>query len=485
MSMESIKRKTIAGLFWTFAERIGAQFVSFVVSIVLARLLLPEQYGVIAIVFVFINICNVFVESGFGQALIQKKNADDIDFSSVFYFSFALSVVLYAGLYLTAPYIAAMYQMEILAPVIRVMGLRLIVASWNTVQRAKVSKEMQFKKFFFSTLGGTLVSAVVGIVMAYLGFGVWALVSQEMINVAIDTLILSISIRWRPRLVFSFTRMKALFHFGWKVLVGGLIDTVYEDFRSLYIGKLYSADDLAFYTRGKQFPNLLVTNINSSISSVLFPAISSEQGNKDNVKAMTRRAMKTSAYVLTPMLCGLAAVAEPLVLVLLTEKWLPCVPFLQILCINSALMPLQSANVQAIYASGRSDIALKLNILKKSFGFLMILIFARISVLAMAWAGVATGCVCLIANAFPLRKLIGYGFLEQLKDVVPYWIMSVGMMVLVRAVAWLGLPMLAELAVMVLVGVAAYVLMSVVFRVESFFYLLQTIKSIVKREKNG
>lgn len=481
MAEDSLKGKTIAGLFWTFAERIGAQLVSFVVSIVLARLLMPEEYGIIAIVWVFINICNVFVNSGFGRSLIQKKNADDLDFSSVFWFSLAMSLVLYAGLFIAAPWIARWYEMELLAPVLRVMGLRLIVAAFNTVQKAKVSRDMEFRKFFFSTIGGTLFSAVVGIAMAYLGFGVWALVAQELTNVAIDTTILFITIQWRPRLQFSLERMKGLFSYGWKVLVSSLIDTLYEDFRSLYVGKLYTAEDLAYYTRGKQFPHLLVDNVNTSIASVLFPAISAAQGDPDAVKAMTRRAMMTSSYVLTPMLVGLAAVAEPMITLLLTEKWLPCVPFLQILCINCALMPLQTANLQAINAMGRSDISLKLNMIKKSFGILMVVLFIPISVEAVAWAGVASGLFALCMNVYPNRKLIDYGMKEQLRDVVPNWLLSAAMLVLVRLVHLLGLSVIPELIVMVLVGVVSYVAMSVLFRVESFNYIWKMLKPALGR----
>lgn len=481
MAEDSLKGKTIAGLFWTFAERIGAQLVSFMVSIVLARLLMPEEYGIIAIVWVFINICNVFVNSGFGRSLIQKKNADDLDFSSVFWFSLAMSLVLYAGLFIAAPWIARWYEMELLAPVLRVMGLRLIVAAFNTVQKAKVSRDMEFRKFFFSTIGGTLFSAVVGIAMAYLGFGVWALVAQELTNVAIDTTILFITIQWRPRLQFSLERMKGLFSYGWKVLVSSLIDTLYEDFRSLYVGKLYTAEDLAYYTRGKQFPHLLVDNVNTSIASVLFPAISAAQGDPDAVKAMTRRAMMTSSYVLTPMLVGLAAVAEPMITLLLTEKWLPCVPFLQILCINCALMPLQTANLQAINAMGRSDISLKLNMIKKSFGILMVVLFIPISVEAVAWAGVASGLFALCMNVYPNRKLIDYGMKEQLRDVVPNWLLSAAMLVLVRLVHLLGLSVIPELIVMVLVGVVSYVAMSVLFRVESFNYIWKMLKPALGR----
>lgn len=481
MSSDSIKKKTITGLLWTFAERIGAQLIGFVVSIILARLLCPEEYGVISIVWVFVNLCNVFVDSGFAQALIQNKDTEDVDFSSVFYFSLCMSALLFLILFFAAPYIALFYNMEILQPVVRVMGLRVILTSYTSVLRAKVSKSMAFRNFFFASLGGTLVSAVVGISMAYLGFGVWALVAQDFTDVIIDTVILAATVKWYPKREFSFTRMRMLFHYGWKVLVGSLVDALYQDFRSLYVGKLYSADDLAYYTRGKQFPNLLVTNINSSISSVLFPAISSQQGNLTNIKNMTRRAIKTSAYLITPMLIGLATVAEPLVILLLTEKWLPCVPFLQILCINSALIPLQTANVQAINAMGRSDITLRLNIIKKTFGFTMVIVFTRISVEAMAWAGVAAGFFSLIVNILPNQKLLGYGFVEQMWDVVPCWLISGAMACIVRLVYLLRLPIFAELVVMVLIGIISYLLLSVLFRIESFVYLLDTIKPYVNR----
>lgn len=483
MAEDSLKKKTISGLFWAFAERVGAQLVNFVVSIVLARMLMPEQYGVIGIVLVFVNLCNVFVDSGFGRALVQKKNADDLDFSSAFYFGLGFSAVLYALLYALAPWIARVYDMPILSPVIRVMGLRLIVAAYNSVQKAKVSREMQFKRFFFSTIGGTLISAVFGIVLAWMGFGVWALVAQELTNVAFDTVILSLTIRWHPKWMFSLERAVALFRYGWKVLVASLVDTLYADFRSLYIGKLYTADDLAFYTRGKQFPYLLSDNVNASISSVLFPAMSSCKDDVEEVKGMTRRAMKTSAYIISPMMFGLAAVAKPLVLLLLTEKWLPCVPFLQILCINCALTPLQSANIQSIYALGRSDIVLRLNVIKKTFGFAMVIVFARISVLAMAWAGVATGLFSLMVNSWPNRKLMGYGIWEQLRDVVPCWLLSGTMALLVQLVSLLGLPLVAELALMVIVGAGSYVALSALFRVESFGYLLKMLGPVLSKLK--
>lgn len=481
---ESLKSRTLSGLFWMYMERIGAQLVSFVVSIVLARLLMPAEYGVISIVLVFINICNVFATGGFGKALIQKKDADDVDFSSVFYFNFAFSLFLYAILFFTAPIISSFYDMPILTPVTRVMSVRLIIASFNTVQHARVTKEMEFRRYFFSTLGGTIASAVIGIVLAYKGFGIWALVAQYLTNTATDTLILFFTVKWRPKLCFSFVRLKGLLGFGWKILANGLIDTLYEDFRSLYIGKLYSAADLAYYSRGLSYSNLVVTNVNSSISSVLFPVISKAQDEKSSVKAIIRRAIKTSAYILTPLLMGLAIVAEPLVLVLLTEKWLPCVPYLQILCISGALKPIHTANVQAMNAVGRSDLTLKLGTVKKVFGFTMVLIFARISVMAMTYAGLVTAFVSLLANTIPNKKLFGYGFFEQMKDIIPYWLMSGVMMLGVWGMSFIPIGNIyVKLAIMVITGVVIYILISIIFKVESFTYILSTVKSFFRKRK--
>lgn len=477
MSLENIRQKTITGLFWAFAEKIGTQLISFVVSIVLARLLMPEEYGVISIVFVIINLCNVFVESGFGSSLVQKKEPNDVDFSSVFYCSFSISCVIYLLLFCFAPFIADFYKMDQLCSVIRVMGLRIIVGSYGSILKAKVTKSMEFRKFFFSSLGGTLSSAVVGIAMAYAGFGVWSLVAQNGVDVIMDTLVLAMVVRWKPAPVFSYSRVKELLQYSWKVQVSAFTDALYDNFRTLYIGKLYTTDDLAFYTRGKQFPNLLVENVNSSISSVLFPVISAQQDDREAMRSAVRRSMKTSAFILTPMLCGLAAVAEPMVKLVLTEKWLPCVPFLQVLCINFALSPLQTANIQAIYAMGRSDICLKINIIKKSFGLVAVIVFARISVLAMTWAGVFTGIFSLCVNMYPNKKLLNYGIADQICDILPYWLLSAAMALIVLSVKLLHLSVGIELAVMVFVGVVSYVLLSWAFKMDSFVYIWDMMKS--------
>lgn len=357
---------------WCFAERCGAQLVTFIVSIVLARILAPEDYGKIALITVFTTILQVFVDSGLGTALIQKKNADELDFSSVFYFNFVVCIILYIGMFLAAPFIAQFYNDLSLTPIIRVISLTIIISGVKGIQQSYVSKNMLFKRFFYSTLGGTVFSAALGIGMAWAGAGVWAIVAQQLSNTAIDTLILWITVKWRPKKMFSWKRLKSLLSFGWKMLVSSLLETVYTNIRSLIIGKMYSSSDLAFYNQGDKLPNVIVNNINTSIDSVLLPTLSKEQDDKERVKNMTRRAIKVSTYIMSPLMMGLAFCATPIVEIVLTEKWLPCVPFLQIFCITYMFFPIHTANLNAIKAMGRSDLFLKLEIAKKIIGTVLL-----------------------------------------------------------------------------------------------------------------
>ena len=288
--------------------------------------------GKVALITIFTTIMQVFVDSGLGTALIQKKNADDLDFSSVFYFNCVVCFILYLGMFLASPFLAKFYNDYSLTPIIRVISLTIIVSGVKGIQQSYVSKNMLFKRFFYSTLGGTIFSAFLGISLAYAGLGVWAIVVQQLSNTVIDTLILWITVKWRPKKMFSWNRLKNLLSFGWKMLASSLLDTIYNNVRSLIIGKMYSSSDLAYYNQGNQFPNVIVNNINTSIDSVLFPTLAKEQEDKERVKNMTRRAIKTSTYVMAPLMMGLAFCAKPVVQIVLTEKWLPCVPFLQIFC---------------------------------------------------------------------------------------------------------------------------------------------------------
>ena len=383
---EDIKQNVFSNVIWRFAERCGAQMVQFIVSIVLARLLVPEDYGVIALITVFTTILQVFVDSGLGNALIQKKDADEIDFSTVFYTNIIFCIILYVIIFFCAPIIANFYNNYSLILLIRVLSITILISGIKNVQQAYVSRNLMFKKFFWSTIGGTIVAAIVGILMALNGFGVWALIAQQLTNVTIDTIILWITVKWRPKLQFSFERLKKLFSFGWKLLVASLLDTFYNNICQLIIGKKYSSADLAYYNKGKQFPDLIVNNVNIAVDSVLLPTMSNVQDNRERVKNMTRKSIKLTVFIMAPLMVGLAFTSNNVVELLLTKKWLPIVPFLCIYCVSNMFYPIHTANLNAIKAMGRSDLVLKLEIIKKILGMLLLLITMNISVIAMAYS---------------------------------------------------------------------------------------------------
>ena len=477
--MNKQKNNIVSNLFWKFGERILAQGISFLVSLVLARLLLPSEYGTVALVLVFINLANVFVSNGLGEALIQKKNANDADFSTMFFCSLGLSIVLYVIMFFAAPLIANYYQDVTLVSVLRVLALRLPLAAINTIQHAYVAKHMQFKKFFFSTLGGTLASAIVGISMAYHGFGIWALVGQYLSNCFIDTVVLFFTVDWRPRLMFSLLSVKQLLPFGWKLMAAGFISSLYGELRNLVIGKVYSTEDLAFYNKGNHFPSLTVTNVDTSISSVLFPAMSSINNDPNHLRALTRKSMRMSSYVVFPMMMGMCAVGETMIRFLLTDKWIGCVPFLRLSCIYWMIQPLQTANAQAIKACGRSDIYLKLETAKKIIGVSLIFVTMRMGVMAVVFSNLLVAAISIIMNIYPNKKLIGYGYTDQFKDVFPALFLSSVM----GAAVW-GIYLLLGNSVYVLIlqlisGAAIYVGLSLLTHNDSFGELLK----IVKREK--
>ncbi|MBP2639400.1 MAG: lipopolysaccharide biosynthesis protein [Firmicutes bacterium] len=481
MATSSTKSKVLHGIFWKLMERGGTQALQFIIQIILARLLLPADYGVIALIAIFIAIASVFVHSGFNTALIQKKNADKLDFSSVFYLSLFVSILMYGFLYLSAPAIARFYDESQIIPVLRVLSITLFFGAVNSVQYAVVSREMKFKKVFFSSLGGMLFSGILGIGMAFMGFGVWALVAQHLVQQILITFILWFTVKWRPSSEFSLARLRNLFAFGGKLLCSSLLETVYHNIYGLVIGKFYNAEMLGYFTRGDQFPKLLMTNINSSISSVMLPALSAHQEDKNRVKAMVRRSIVTSSFVIFPLMAGLAVCAEPLVNLLLTEKWLPCVPFLQIMCLAYAFWPVHTANLQAINALGRSDIFLKLEIIKKCIGVAALLISVPFGIYVMVAFKPVTSVISTAINSYPNRKLLDYSFKEQWIDIMPSLLLSVVMGAAIYTVNYSGWNELTKLFVQVIAGIVIYTGLAYLLKLECFIYLLDTVKQLLHK----
>ena len=475
------KNKVISSLIWKFLERGGVQGVQFVLSIILARLVTLEDYGIIALLLVFIQIATVFIQSGFNTALIQKKDADDLDFSSIFYLSFFVAAILYVILFFGAPLVSNFYKSESLTKLLRVISLTLFFGAVNSVQNAYVSKTMQFRRFFFSSMGSVVGSGIVGVILAYKGFGVWALVFQQLIRDFLICVILWFTVKWRPKFIFSFQRVKSLFSFGWKLLVSGLLDTVFRNIYNLIVGKVYDKEALGAFNRGQQFPQVIAINLDGSIQSVMLPTLSSHNDNVEEVKRITRRSISMSAFLLMPCMFGLAAVAEPLVKVLLTDKWLPCVPFLQLACISYAIYPIHTANLTGINALGRSDIFLKLEIIKKIITVLNIIITIPFGIYAMAIGQVVSAFISSFVNAFPNKKLMNYTYFEQLKDLLPSFICSIIMSVCVWCLHYVQIPTIILLLLQIIAGVCLYILLCKFFKIKTFNYFINTIRGL----KNG
>ena len=477
------RRHIFSSLFWKYLECTGTQGIRFVIQIILARLLLPADFGIVALMMVFISLAQVFVQSGFSTALIQSQDATDIDFSSVFYLSLGVAGVLYVLLYFAAPGIAAFYKMSELTPVMRVFSVILFFGAVNSIQNAVISREFKFKKLFYSSLGAVSGSGVIGIYMAYEGFGIWALVWQQIANSVFLCAIMWITVKWRPKWIFSLERVRILFSFGWKLLASGLLNTLYVNMQSLVIGKMFLPETLGFYNRGYMFPQVIVGNIDGAIQSVMFPAYSREQENRQRLKQLVRRSITTSAFVIFPLIAGLIATATPVVRIVLTDKWLPCVPYLQICCFSFALMPIHTTNLQAINAMGRSDIFLRLEIIKKGYGLIILaiaVVYFR-SVIAIAWSGVFSGLIESFVNAQPNKKLLDYGYLEQLKDLVPSFLIASIMGIIVSLVQYIGLGIYLTLIVQVFLGIFVYVIMAKIFKLECFEYILAIIRTGAKK----
>lgn len=481
---DSLKKRVILSFIWKFLERGGTQGIQFLLQIFLARLLTPKDYGTIAIITVFIAVANVFVQSGFNTALIQKRDIDEKDYSSVFYLSLLVSGILYVFLWFLSPKIALFYQINDLIWIIRVLAVTLFFGAFNSIQNAIVSRNMEFKKLFYGNFGAVLISGFTSLVLAYQGFGVWALVFQQLINQISSCVILWYVVKWHPKLVFSLKNIKKLFSFGGKLLCSSLIDTLYRELTNLIVGKKYSPTMLGYYNRGTQFPQVIVGNFNGAIQSVLFPALSLLQGETEKLKQVMRRGIVTSSYIIFPCMLGLALVGESLVKVVLTDKWLPCVPYLRIFCFAYMLWPIHTANLQAINAVGRSDIFLKLEIIKKIIGLSIILITYRYSPFAMAVGVLVSGVISSFINAYPNKKLLNYSYFEQLRDIYPAFFLALVMGILIYFINYIKISNILILVLQIILGMIIYIILSYVTKNETFIYLFNIIKGYMIKRRN-
>lgn len=422
--MASVKEKTINGLGWSFTDNLLSSGITFIVGLVLARLLTPSEFGILGMITVFIAISNSIIDSGFSTALIRKNNVTTSDYNTVFYFNLLVGFTLFVVLYFSAPAISRFFKVQILIPVTRVMGFALIINSFSVIQKAILIKRVDFKTQTKISVIASLTSGIIGIGMAFKNFGVWSLVGQQLTRQLLNTVLLWTFNKWRPILTFSGESFKSLFGFGSKLLVSGLIDTIYTNVYYLVIGRFYRADLLGQYTRAELFGSLFSSNLTGIIQRVSFPILSSIQDDTDMLKQAYRRMIKTTMFVTFTCMLGLAAIAKPLIVILIGEKWLTAAYYLQIISIAGMLYPLHAMNLNILKVKGRSDLYLKLEILKKLIAVLPICLGIFIGIEVMLWGSVLVSFLAYFLNGHFSGQLIGYKLGDQIKDIFPSFIIS-------------------------------------------------------------
>lgn len=486
MSISNRKNGVFEGMVVTYAGQILGQVVGLVVSIILARLLMPDDYGVIAVVMIFLNIANVFITDGFGNALIQKKEISSIDYSTVHNFSVVFSLLMYIGLFFFSPLIADFFNMPVLVGVIRVLSLQLPFNAITSVQQAYISRNMLFHLQLISSLIASIISAVCGITMAVKGYGVWALVGQYMVNAVFLVIIQQLLIKQRFGYHFSFPIFKELFSYGWKLLVTQLIDKTFNEVRGMAIGKMFTRADLAFYQKGQTYPQMIMSNIDSSMSRVIFPVISRSQDDFSEVRRLVSKTVQLSCYVVIPFLVVFYAISDKLVLILLTEKWMPCVLYIKIFCVYYAFTPIKSAKYQAIKAIGRTDVSLWCEIIQKIFGAIILVytIFVLRTVEAIAYGNWAFAIITVLITAIVCKKYINLSYIQQLKDISHSFLMMVLMYIPLYAISLLHIGLYWELFTQVIVALFVFVFVSKIFHFDEYFQIKNTIKDFVHTIKH-
>ena len=478
------ENKLVKGVAWLYFEKVGVLIVRVLISIVLARLLDPDHYGSIALVTVFITIIDAIVAGGFGKALVQKSNSDDLDFNTICWFSLFVCVILYVGLFFFAPAVADFYSNDELDLVIKIMGISVFFTSFNSIQQAFIQKRMEFRKFFWSTIGGTIMSGVVGIVLAVMGYGIWALVGQFMTNVVIDTLVLFCIIEWKPKFQFSFTRLKSLFRFGSFMVGSTIVSTLQDNVRSLVVGKVFTTEDLAYYNQGKKYPEYLMTSIIGSIGMALFPSLSSEP-DEVRFKEIVRKSIKISSFVLLPAVIGIIAISDTFVSVFLTDKWLDCVQYMRILACVYLTRPLDTIFQQALLAKGKGG----LNFIHElicaliSVGLIFVASFALESVIWIALSYILVTIISTILFYIFIRREIKYSFKEMVVDYLPFLLTSIVMGAAVFAISFIPINKIFILIIQLVVGIGGYLLLSKLFKFKELGYSVELVKKIVRRTK--
>lgn len=468
MAEESLRGKTVKGVGWSFIDSFAGQGITFLVGLVLARLLTPEEYGLIGIITIFIAVFNSIVDSGFSNALIRKTDAKDIDYNTVFITNMVVSIVLFLALFFSAPLIANFFNQPLLKSLSQVMASIVVINAFAIIQRTLLVKRIDFKTQTKVSLISSITSGVIGIVMAFCGCGVWSLVGQQLSRQLLNTLFLWVYSHWTPRLEFSWCSFKELFGFGWKLLVSSLIDTAWREVYQVVIGKCYSPSTLGQYTRGQQFGSIFSSNLNSIVQRVSYPVLSAIQDDKERLKQAYRRVIKVTMLVTFLLMLGLAAVSKPMILFLIGDQWMMATKLLPIICFQMMLYPLHALNLNMLQVQGRSDLFLKLEIIKKCVAVIPILLGIFIDIYWMLWGSVCTGVFAYYLNSYYSGKYLDYPMLEQVKDIFPSFSVAAIMAIITYSVSFLSLSPFLLLFFQLVVGSVVAILLCELLKLEEY-----------------
>lgn len=475
--VDSLKQRAVKGVAWSAVERFSVQGVQFVLSIIIARLVAPSEYGLIAMLGIFLSVAQAFIDSGFSSALIQKKDRTDVDFSTVFYFNIIVSLIVYLILYFSAPYIALFYKEPLLDVVTKWTGLNIIISALCIIQRVKLTVWLNFKTQAKASLIAVVISGVCGIVLAYYGYGIWALVFQSLLNNMLNTLLLFFFTRWMPKLVFSWRSFRQLFAFGSKLLVTGLYGPVYDNLNVLLIGKFYSSVDLGFYSRATTFAQFPSSNITGIISRVSFPLLAEFQDDDNRLALAYRKLIKISSFIVFPLMLFLGAIAAPLIEILLTSKWIPSAFYLRLLCFSLMWYPICAFNINLLLVKGLSHTHLKLDILKKIVGLIILLFTSIISIEAICIGLIFSSLFSWYVTAYYAGKIIGLSFYRQLKDILPSLLISVFISCMIFYINSLNLSSYTTLVLDSVISIVSYISLSRIFNCEDFHIVLKLIRN--------
>jgi teichuronic acid exporter len=475
--LSELKQQTVKGVFWSSIERFSAQGIQFVLGLILARILSPSEYGIIGMLSIFIAVAQTFIDSGFTNALIRKKERTETDYSTVFYFNIVVGIVAYFILFFSAPLIANFYNTPILSQLTKVVALNVLINSLAIVQRAKFTIKVDFKTQAKATTLSVLLSGLLGIYLAYSGFGVWSLAVQSVSRNFLNVSLLWILSKWKPKRLFSWASFREMFDYGYKLLLSGLIDTLYRNIYSLVIGKVFSANDLGNYSRAQQFANFPSSNITGVIGRVSFPILSKIQDNNERLSNAYRKYLRLSAFIVFPLMMGMAALARPMIIFILTEKWEASVILLQILCFSLMWYPIHAINLNLIQVKGRSDWFLKLEVIKKIIGVSVLVMTVPLGLIPMVIGGVFASIFSLVINTHYTGKLINLGFWKQMNDLLPVFFLSLVMSVIVWGSVSFVSNNLLKLVIGVLVGVVFYLAIAKIFRMDELDDLISLVKS--------